>query len=316
MIVAAIMGGVVAIYLLNMLYGSSMTKLKQNYNRELSTNKGYQASIDHAELISPMIEKYASKSLPLVDKDGKDARETSSSRYQNWLIEITDRSGLRDRRVDRGSIREVKKGRELQYCIFQFTLRGTGNLAQVTELLKQFYEVDHYHNITSLSLKPTGNGSVVDLSAEVHAIGLPQTHPSEKFEMAKKAAPVSRDAIASVVNRKFFEVYTPPRVERPPTPITPRPPEPRFDITPFSFLTAVLDVDGRSEAWIDIRTEGKRLKLREGENFQLGRVSCVLHRINEDSVDVEAANKMFRIHLGKAFAEATVLGDAPVANRS
>lgn len=302
---AVLIGVVFSVYLLNSFYGQSMKSLLNNRNKTVETNKKYQNTIDRLQRTEPLLDAMAERALPLHD------RRASSSRYQNWLISIVKQSQLQNNSVDPMAIRDVKKGPDLQYCIFSYSVRGRCSLAQASGLLRRFYEVDQLHSITSLSLKPLQNNtSIVDLSMEVSAIGLPQTPPSDDLVMKKKETIIAQDEINSIVNRALFTNYAPPRqpiVEDTPPP---KPPvQAALDIRPFCYLNAITDINGIKEAWIDIRTNGTRLYVKNGDQFMLGTVQVVVLKINEDSIEVEAGKNRIkcRIRFGQTFADAELL---------
>ncbi len=65
----------------------------------------------------------------------------------------------------------------------------------------------------------------------------------------------------------------------------------------------MVEVDDKPQVWIDIRTEGKKYKLFEGEMFRLGEVRCSVKKIEFDRVQVEAAGGLYTIKVGNSFAE-------------
>lgn len=308
-IFAIFLGGVVAVYLLNYLYGQSTTALLRNRDRTIKTNTQYENTINRLPATEARLMELTERSLPLHD------RRASSSRYQNWLIGIVDQSGLQNRSVDPLAVREVKKGPTLQYCVFSYTIRGRCSLAQASGLLRRFYEVDHCHMITSLSLKPLQNNTTtIDFSMEVSTIGLPQTPPSDTLVMNKKETSIAQSEIDSIVSRALFSNYSAPRPQpQQQTRTTQEPPAPpAFDIRPYCYLNAITDINGIREAWIDIRTNGTRLYVKKGDQFMLGTVQVIVLNINDDSIDVEAGRARIkcRIHFGQTFADAELLEDA------
>ena len=65
-----------------------------------------------------------------------------------------------------------KKAIEI-YKRFSFSVRGRGDLGQVTKFLYDFYRAGHLHRIRSMSLNPIGQGQEVDFNASIDAIALP-----------------------------------------------------------------------------------------------------------------------------------------------
>jgi len=94
--------------------------------------------------------------------------------------------------------------------------------------------------------------------------------------------------------------------ERPPD-MTPPPavPPPSFEQAKFAHLTAITEADGKRQAWISLRTEGKLLKLFEGEAFPIGEVTVKVLRIAEKTVELDASAlpKRLLVTLGQSVAE-------------
>ncbi len=107
-------------------------------------------------------------------------------------------------------------------------------------------------------------------------------------------------------------VEPPPAAPPPPPPPVARPPS--FEEAQFAFVTAITESGGRRQAWINLRTEAKTLKLHEGEEFQVGEIPVTIRQINQRSVEMEAPDleKQFQVPLGQSLAQAT--GTAPPMN--
>ncbi|MCU0871761.1 MAG: hypothetical protein MUE50_05405 [Pirellulaceae bacterium] len=94
--------------------------------------------------------------------------------------------------------------------------------------------------------------------------------------------------------------------ERPPdAPQEASVPKPSFELAKFAFVTAITEADGKRQAWISLRAEGKLLKLFEGDEFQIGEVTVKLTRIAEKAVELDAAvlEKRLQVTLGQNLAE-------------
>jgi hypothetical protein len=103
-----------------------------------------------------------------------------------------------------------------------------------------------------------------------------------------------------------------------PPPAAPPPPavvrKPSFEQAQFAFVTAITESGGRRQAWINVRTEARLLKLHEGDEFQIGEVPVTIVQINDRSVEMEAAvlEKQFDVALGQSLAQGS--GTAPQSN--
>jgi hypothetical protein len=99
-------------------------------------------------------------------------------------------------------------------------------------------------------------------------------------------------------------------VTDPPPPPATKPPEtivskPSFDMAKFVYVTAITESGGRRQTWISLRTEGKTLKLFEGDEFNVGQIPVTVKRIDNSAVELEAAilEKRIRVTLGRSLAE-------------
>jgi len=103
-----------------------------------------------------------------------------------------------------------------------------------------------------------------------------------------------------------FEVTdAPPEAEEPED-------KPSFDLAKFAYVTAITEVSGRRQTWINLRTEGKVLKLHEGDSFGIGEVEVTIKRIAERAVELEAKvlEKRLSVSLGDNLSEGSELPTA------
>ncbi|MEZ6048514.1 MAG: hypothetical protein R3C11_23660 [Planctomycetaceae bacterium] len=72
--------------------------------------------------------------------------DRASALYKNWLLQLVERAGLKNTNVEANSSVSTKKG---VYKSLSFSLRGKGNLQQMTALLYEFYHTNLLHRINS-----------------------------------------------------------------------------------------------------------------------------------------------------------------------
>ena len=144
-------------------------RLKEQLDKKISTAK---RDLAKAKKVTQQLEQLEQKSLPW------DA-EMARSRYQDWLLQLAKDAKLVGTSVDSGdpvsvteSSRRSKKSIEI-YKRFSFSIRGRGDLRQITKFLYEFYRAGHLHKIRSMSLNPIGQSQDVDFSASIEAIALP-----------------------------------------------------------------------------------------------------------------------------------------------
>tara|TARA_R110002049_G_scaffold72490_2_gene187173 strand:+ start:199816 stop:200997 length:1182 start_codon:yes stop_codon:yes gene_type:complete len=93
------------------------------------------------------------------------------------------------------------------------------------------------------------------------------------------------------------------RVVDPPPPPTPEPPKPKFDDATQTILTGL--VQGRErQAWLQVRTHGKTLKLRVGDKFEIGSVKGTVVGMTSDSVDLEIEGRRLTLKQNGNLGEA------------
>lgn len=83
------------------------------------------------------------------------------------------------------------------------------------------------------------------------------------------------------------------------------------DVSPakFTYLTAItLGVEGRYEVWLNVRSEGRMLRLFEGDTFNVGGVEGVVTRIGRRTVEIQYGGKRAAVGLGQNLAERRELG--------
>lgn len=89
----------------------------------------------------------------------------------------------------------------------------------------------------------------------------------------------------------------------PPTPT----PKPGFDPATQATVSGITESDGRPAIWINVRTEGKVLKLREGDEVSVGTVQGKVAKIRVQQRDAEIATEdggTVVVSLGQALVEA------------
>ncbi len=81
----------------------------------------------------------------------------------------------------------------------------------------------------------------------------------------------------------------------------PPPDEPgsTFDVARFTFVTAIVAVDGQPQVWLHNRPEDRLWKLREGEECELGGRRVRIEKIEGDSVEIRDGERVYRRRPGE-----------------
>ena len=299
LIVAGIVFIVVMIPIFYQLFGSDFSKQRNDRNRLKTELARLDEEVSGKNEIKSRLDDLTAQSLPSND-------DFAVSLYQNWLMELATEAGIYEKRVDRPSSTQFKAQNKIQYKKYTFTLHGKGTLEQISEFLRRFHKTGYLHLVRKVSPRPIKNSRDMDVSITVEALSLPQARTSRTLpSVDKKQLLLTNDEktmLKSITDRALFSVYSPP----PPVGVareTPQPKPNKFDHSPYCYITAVVEVDDKPQVWIDVRTEGKKYKLYEGEMFRLGDVRCHVKKIEFDRVHVEAAGNLFTIRIGNSFAQ-------------
>jgi len=272
-------------------YGADSKKLNaQRAGLSKEVDKLEKETKNAAE-IKERLEKLAAISLP-------SNNDIAQSAYQNWLIDQAKTGGLREIKIDPGTPSSTKDF----YTKYTFTLHGRASLAQLATFLGRFQRTDHLQLIRSVSIRPLKESQEMDVSIKVESLALKQAKSSTTLTMNDKPDVLSTDAERkmrqAIIDRALFSTYVPP-----PLPSGNRE-RPSFDHAPYTYVTAVVEVDGKLQAWFDVRTEAKKYRLFEGQSFRLGgTLTCLVKQIDFDKVVIEAARELFTIRIGKSFVE-------------
>jgi hypothetical protein len=95
-----------------------------------------------------------------------------------------------------------------------------------------------------------------------------------------------------------------------PPPVDTRPREPigfqGFDNAKYTTLAAVIDVSGEGEIWLHNRPAGKMLKLRVGDEFEIGSVKGTVESIGEREFTFVSAGKLRKLGQGEMLEQASI----------
>ena len=82
------------------------------------------------------------------------------------------------------------------------------------------------------------------------------------------------------------------------------PQELRFDDARFTYAVAMVEVSGRRQLWLQVRTSGKILKLTEGDPVRIGSIDATIAHIGDREVQLEADGTTFRVQVGEPLVAA------------
>ncbi len=100
-------------------------------------------------------------------------------------------------------------------------------------------------------------------------------------------------------------------VSDPPPPEEAASPTRSFDEAKYTFVTGIVEVNGRRQVWLTIRSEGKWLRLFEGDSFQVGSFEGTIVRIHTRHVEIQAAGQTLSVRFGQNLTEGEVVAAGP-----
>lgn len=260
--------------------------------------------------------------------------EAARSGYQRWLRDATAQAKFRTTDIF-SSEGQPRKG---IYTIYPFRVEGRATLDQLVRFLYEFYTAPHLHQVRRLSLTPLDGGKEFDLAITIEAVSLPTADREDRLASGKAQRLTVAgldDYVRTIVRRRMegdrfvdaaglFTPYSPPpppvvaRRDPPPRPEPPKPEPPKpppFDHAKYTFVTAIVQVDGRSQVWIDARTIGKQFKLHEGDSFVVGQSKGVVRRIGRYDVEIELDGMRRLLTAGASLKDSQAISAAASAGR-
>lgn len=229
-----------------------------------------------------LLDEWNKQSLP---SDEKRANQV----YTAWLLELVERAGFDQPKVD--SVKQVRK--QGIYNELWFSVAGRVTLDELTRFLYDFYRVDHLHQIERLSISPVRGSQELDVTLSIAALALPGADRKDtltKRISTRLASAALADYLPLVERNVFGEGGGS-----------------GFDAADFAVLTAINYVDGRAEAWFHVRTTDQRLKLAQGERFEVGQFRGVIAEIDAPDVIIESGDERWLLTLGESLPNATAL---------
>ncbi len=100
-----------------------------------------------------------------------------------------------------------------------------------------------------------------------------------------------------------IQVVEPP----PPMVVVKEPDPPAFDDAGFAYITGVVEINGRPEIWLSVRTTGQLLKLREGDRIQVGQFDGVVKRIHSKAIQIQQGDRQLYLKNGQNLTQAVEL---------
>ncbi|NLX95643.1 MAG: hypothetical protein GXY83_05655 [Rhodopirellula sp.] len=250
--------------------------------------------IDRGREAEARLEQWRRQSLP-------SDREAARSLYQNWLLASATSVGFDGTKV------EATLGRQRGdvFHALRFNLQAQATLEELTHFLHKFYSAAFLHQILSLGLLPSDDGKKLNVQLSMEALSLTTADRGDRLPEKPSQPLLAADAsdyAKKIAGRNIFAPYRKPD----PPPADPPP----FDVARYVYLTAVVTVGDKPQAWIVNRISGNCLKLREGDEFKAGDYRGKLIRIGRREAEIEVDDRRWLLPLGDNLRQAVKLPDA------
>ena len=242
--------------------------------------EGLETQFAEARVTAARLDRLKARSLPA-------NAEIARSLYQAWLLELVDFVELSGPNVDSGEA----IGRKGLFQVIAFSVRGRGTLQQLAKFLYEFYSAGHLHQIRSLAITPLKGSDVLDLSVSIEALVLPGADRTNRLANLRsdRLAYASLSDYDVIAGRNLFGTGG------------------ASDATDYTYLTAVNYVNGQPEAWFDLRTEAKLLKLRQGQTLRVGPFEGQVAEIADTDVVLESGDERWLLTIGENLAQASAV---------
>ena len=84
-----------------------------------------------------------------------------------------------------------------------------------------------------------------------------------------------------------------------------------FDEAKYTFVTGIVEINGRRQVWLTVRSEGKWLRLFEGETFQVGSFEGKIVKIYPRHVEIESQDAVLSVRYGQSISDGEELQAGP-----
>ncbi|MDA7541358.1 hypothetical protein N8639_00805 [bacterium] len=159
--------------------------------------------------VQKQLDAYEKMSLPF-------DTEVTRTQYQGWLLSLVKSVGLTGITVDasqptsvsieRQKPKQSQSKRKVVIYRYGYSLRSRGSLQQLVTFLFRFYRSGQLHKIKSISLNPSGGGTMIDASFVIEALALVRTERETELSTVQVNRLKKEDELhyVSIARRNIF----------------------------------------------------------------------------------------------------------------
>ncbi len=208
--------------------------------------------------------------------------ELARSGYQSWLLEVVKKCNLAAAKVDSGDPQTRSLQGQSLYHAIPFSLRGRGNLRQITSLLHDFYSAGHLHKMRTLTLTPVGVSDQLDVAISVEALALDSADRDAELTSLTSNRLASNELAdyRAIAARNLFQSGG-DRIGR-----------------QIRLSAITLNVRGQHEAWFSYERDDQTRRLREGESLEVGALIAQVVTINQKSATLVIDDQTWLVPIG------------------
>ena len=278
-----------------------------------SIAKKSEARLELARATS-QLDKWNLRSLP-------PDRVVATEKYQRWLTELGEKSGLE--KVVVAPPQADTRPKDETYYTVKAMVKAQGTLAALCDFLHAFHQSGLLHRVQILRASSSRHDGdpVLDLQIDVEALSLVKAQPrtmlfakTDKPLVPDKPLKARADYASLTKKNPFVRGYngpprppeSPPRKNSDPSRRNSETPnDPPFDAAEHTYLISYFASGDSHEIWLYDRSTNERTILSEGNEFQIGDVKGRIVLIADDFVQILINDEMWELGFGKNLREMT-----------
>lgn len=270
------------------LYKEPREELREKIGQYEQAIGQYKTQNDYMQTLIEQNQKYYLRSLP-------QRQNSVLARYELWLRQCADFSGIADSEVLRSAPRMLQGQIGMQYT---FNLSGEASLDQISRFLYEFYWTPYLHRIVSVDISPIERSDLLNLSIRIEAIALRRPYQNAYYPLMddlpsgylQRLSSRPFRTYASIAENNFMQ-FTRGGLDR----------------ADQTYLMFIAFIDGKGEIRLKDRTTDETIIAHIGDTLNIGSFNAKLVEITDrDDVLFEENGRLWLLSngdpLSKVFA--------------